>query len=324
MKQILDVLLDMTSESTAIEERKKFDFHLLGILQVLTDIKGLKFSLDQRWVAVSGRGYLSLYEVKTVEFKRRIVDYSSDAFCFTPDGKALVFANINDILVGMFPATRERTNAVPAEDVAADGNFIASGSGDGTVRLWYPKDDALNTVLSFPHADLAKTHESTTYPLCVAVSSDCQTVAAGGSHLRVQVWNSITFSGDSRWLVSGADDKRVICWDLATLSVDEEGRQSLQAEHKIFERHGTSLKDVAVARSGNGILSGTSNGKIYFSDVGSGSTYEIASLVDPVPITGVLYTISENMDGYVARGYDSVLKIWSVVRLYEIQKGGSF
>ena len=129
------------------------------------------------------------------------------------------------------PADDER----PVWSVAysPDGQTLASGHGDGGIRLWRATDGALLRTLSG--------HTGAVH--CLAFSSDMamrlnsfnreprQTLASGGDDMTVRLWNavdgallhtlrghtcppvlSVAFSLDGLTLLSGADDNTVRVW----------------------------------------------------------------------------------------------------------------
>lgn len=131
-----------------------------------------------------------------------------------------------------------------------DGQLLASGHGDGAIRLWRAADGTLLRTLS-GHAGAVH---------CLAFSSDMamrlnsfniaprQTLASGGEDMSVRLWNaldgtllhtlhghtsppilSVAFSLDGLTLLSGADDNTVRVWRVAYW------HPSFQPEHALAD-----------------------------------------------------------------------------------------
>lgn len=110
-------------------------------------------------------------------------------------------------------------------DYAGNGRYIASGSGDKTVRLWDVLDGKLVYTLSIEDGVTT-----------VAMSPDGHYVAAGSLDKSVRVWDtttgylverlespdghkdsvySVAFAPNGRDLVSGSLDKTIKLWELS-------------------------------------------------------------------------------------------------------------
>ncbi len=116
------------------------------------------------------------------------------------------------------------TNAVRSVTFSPDGQTLASGSADNTVRLW-----DLRQPTAAPR--VLRGHENWVYS--IAFSPDGQTLASGSEDKTVRLWNlrqptaaptvlrghenavfSVAFSPDGQTLASGSADNIVRLWNL--------------------------------------------------------------------------------------------------------------
>jgi WD40 repeat protein len=114
-----------------------------------------------------------------------------------------------------------------------DGQWLASGGEENTVKIWDLKSGAEGRTLREHTGDI----------FAIAISPDGRWVASGGEDSSVKVWDahdefrlarsfrghtgivsSLAISPDSRRLVSGSRDATVKVWDLTQLTEPETGK----------------------------------------------------------------------------------------------------
>ncbi|GAB4379293.1 MAG: caspase family protein [Elainellaceae cyanobacterium] len=114
------------------------------------------------------------------------------------------------------------TQSISSVSVSPNGEWIASGSDDATVRLWQP-DGAFVTAISLPDRVTA-----------VAFSLDSQRLGIASADGTVMLWDlrnrtvqdsfnagdwvtSLAFSPNRSWMAIGSRDQSVQLWDLTNL-----------------------------------------------------------------------------------------------------------
>ena len=145
------------------------------------------------------------------------------------------------------------TGRVYSVAFSPDGQYILSGSGDDTIRVW----DREGKEVGQPFTG----HTSDVYS--VAFSPDGQYIVSGSEDDTVRVWdrqgnqvgqpftghadgvNSVVFSSDGQYIVSGSLDKTIRVWD-------RQGNQVGQP----FTGHTEGVYSVAFSSDGQYIVSG--------------------------------------------------------------------
>ncbi|KAF6515295.1 hypothetical protein HZS61_005201 [Fusarium oxysporum f. sp. conglutinans] len=137
---------------------------------------------------------------------------------------------------------------------SADGQRLASGSIDKTVKIWDATTGACVQTLE-SHSD---------WVYSVAFSADGQRLASGSADETIKVWDAATgacletleghrnsvrsmaFSADVQRLASGSDDKTIKVWDAAT-----------GACLQTLKGHSSSVNSVAFSADGQRLASGS-------------------------------------------------------------------
>ena len=212
---------------------------------------------------------------------------------------------------------RGHTGYVSSVAFSSDGQTLASGSYDRTVRLW---DVNTGTQLK-----IITGH--TGYVSSVAFSSDGQTLASGSYDRTVRLWDvntgtqlkiitghtgyvsSVAFSSDGQTLASGSWDKTVRLWDVSALGIPADilvippgGRPY----EDLTKQHGGDVRSVAYSPWGVVLASGGTDDTMRLWRTTNGealSTYEHGGDVNSIAFTP--------NDTWIASGSDDgTVRVW--------------
>jgi WD40 repeat protein len=203
---------------------------------------------------------------------------------------------------------------------SADGERLASGSWDQTVKFWdVPTGHEVSTVASKMKEVQALAFSHDGHWLAAENSSDTVTLwdAKTGREIRTLLSNkplgvlgsnwvySIAFSPDGRWLASGVDDKTVRLWDVRT------GRavRDLTALRR-------SVIYAAFSPDGRWLASGNDDKSIRIWEVSTGQ--EIARLSGHKK---AIYAVAFSPNGHylASAGADKTIKLWDITTGRELR-----
>lgn len=172
-------------------------------------VRSVAFTSDGRTLASGGwDGIIRLWNLRTKELKSTLHEY----------------ANLFDRVSSFFQVLQEgRSKEIQDIAISSDGQVLATGGKDKTVKLWRINTEELRSTL-IGHSD---TIES------VVISPDGQTVVSGSADQTIRIWNlhsekllcvltehsdtvySLAFSPDAQTLVSSSADMTVKIWRLS-------------------------------------------------------------------------------------------------------------
>jgi hypothetical protein len=148
-----------------------------------------------------------------------------------------------------------------------DGETIASGSQDNTIKLWNVETGIIIRTLT-GHSD---------YVHCVTFTPDGETIASASRDKTIKLWNietgvvmktrrghsnivrSVAFSPDGKIIASGSDDATIKLWE-----------RQIGVELKTLGEHSFSVTSVAFSPDGQTIASGSVDETIKLWDTKTG------------------------------------------------------
>ncbi|UUM20903.1 WD40 repeat domain-containing protein [Mycoavidus sp. SF9855] len=264
------------------------DFGEKPSLEMEDTVQACCYSPDGRWLAVTEGNAIHLYETKHFQ---RIHSYTG------------------------------HTAWVTSVAYSSDGQWIASGSGDRTVKLWHVAGER---VLTHSYTG----HEGSV--MSVAFSNDGQWLASGGEDQTVKLWQvggertlahvytghtdyvmSVAFSSDGQWLASGSGvdqlfvpgsvDNTVKLWHVT-------GERALA---HTYIGHTDYVMSVTFSSDGQWIASGSDDQTVRLWQVGG----ERALAHTYAGHTDAVRSVAFSSDGqWLASGSeDQTVRLWSVL-----------
>ncbi|KAL4862351.1 hypothetical protein BDV12DRAFT_203139 [Aspergillus spectabilis] len=188
-----------------------------------------------------------------------------------------------------------------------DGQILASGSIDSTIKLW---DIKTGTELQ-----ILKEHSSSVQS--VAFSPDGQTLASGSEDDTIKIWDAktgtelqtlkghhtyyvqtVAFSPDGRTLASGHDDQNIKIWDAKTGS-----------ELQTLKGHSSSIRSVAFSPDGQTLASGSDDHTTKIWDTKTGTELQTlkghSSFVQAVAFSPDGQTLASGSDDHTTKIWDA-------------------
>ena len=190
--------------------------------------------------------------------------------------------------------------------LSADGQTLASGSEDQTIKLWNLETGQVNRTLTGHSASVRS----------VSLSPDGQTLASGSSDNTIKLWNvqtgqlrqtleghsdsvwSVAFDRTGQLLISGSGDNNIKLWNVQTGQL----RQTL-------EGHSGPVYSVALSPDGQNLASGSGDRTIKLWNAQTGALrYTLEEHGDAVR------AVAFSLDGqqFASASWDNTVRIWNV------------
>ncbi|KAG2418586.1 hypothetical protein HFD88_001687 [Aspergillus terreus] len=185
-----------------------------------------------------------------------------------------------------------------------DGQVLATGSDDQTVRLWDTESGELHQTL--------KSHSGCVR--AVAFSPDGQLLASASHDQTVRLWDvktgelrqileahsgwvlSVAFSSDGQTLASGSNDQTVRLWDAKTGQL-----------YKTLEAHSGWVLSVAFSPDGQVLASGSNDTTVRLWDA---KTWELCQTLEAYPRWVLSVTFSPDGQTLASGSNDQSVRLW--------------
>ncbi len=269
-----------------------------------------------------------LYGVFFGEYPSILADDYVYCIAYSPDGRLLAIAMESKIQLITAESGRceqvleGHTSLITSVMFSPNGEQLASGSGDNTIRLWNVVSGRCEQVLEghmsssvtfSPNGEhLASGSQDNTIRLWDISSGRCEQVFEGHTNYV----NSVTFSPAGEHLASGSDDKTIRLWDIANGRCEQ-----------VFEGHTRMVTSVTFSPNGRHLASGSKDKTIRLWDIANGRCEQMLEghTGRANTATGMVNSITFSPNGrHLASGSeDKTIRLWDIEsgRCEQVLKG---
>ncbi|MDR1493319.1 MAG: protein kinase [Planctomycetaceae bacterium] len=215
---------------------------------------------------------------------------------------------------------------VRSVDLTPDGRFAVSGSWDQTIRLWNVAKgelirtfrEQLRSVCCIAFSPSVRTVAATTATGLIYLfdSTTGKTIASWTAHESSA--NTVRYSRDGRYLITGGDDGKAIVWDVA-----ERGRASFTAA-----QHAAPVASVWATTTLSHIFVASQNGRIYRHAIKEPANISPTDLKGEelkghlAAVTSLILTPDDRW--IISGSKDKTIRIWETgVNLYQNSEKGA-
>jgi len=218
----------------------------------------LAFSADEKFLASTSGLEINVWETNSYTLVKNIKsEFGSNSLVFSRDGKYLVFTCGNEIKLWSTATWKYlktlggHSKYVSSTDISPDSKLVASGSRDGTIKIWnIISGDCIKTLedcekcsVNFSPDGEFLTSGSTdnTVKLWRVSTGDC-TATIKAHESRVQ---GVAFSPDGALIASGGWDHKIKLWDVSSIQCIKTLERSGWVTSVAFSPDGRNLLAVA-------------------------------------------------------------------------------